>query len=163
VVLFVEELTPPVQQWVVLPWTSFLASTSAFLVHLFDASVVSYGKISQNAKTGIGVSIEAGCNGVEACLILLAALLAYPARWSGKLVGLTLGSVAIQAFNLLRIISLFYLAGWKTQAFEFAHLYLWQALIMLHVLVVWLVWMRRVTRQDFRRQHPKDTPSGARA
>lgn len=163
VLLFVGELTPPAQQWVVLPWTSFLASASAFLVQLFDANVVSYGKILQNAKTGIGVSIEAGCNGVEACLILLAALLAYPARWPAKLVGLALGFVAIQALNLLRIISLFYLAGWNTQAFEFAHLYLWQALIMLDVLVVWLVWMRWVARQDFRRQHLKDTPSGARA
>jgi hypothetical protein len=26
--------------------------------------------------------------------------------------------------------------------FEFAHLYVWQALIMLDVLVVWLIWIR---------------------
>jgi hypothetical protein len=28
------------------------------------------------------------------------------------------------------------------KVFEFAHLYLWQALIMLDVLVVWLLWVR---------------------
>jgi hypothetical protein len=28
------------------------------------------------------------------------------------------------------------------QAFEWAHLYLWQMLIMLDVLIVWLLWIR---------------------
>ncbi|WP_043330764.1 exosortase H [Curvibacter gracilis] len=164
VVLFVGELTPPVQQWLIVPWTSFLASASAFLVQAVDTNVVSYGKVLQNAKTGMGVSIEAGCNGVEACLILLAALTAYPARWRYKLVGIGIGFVAIQLVNLVRIITLFYLAGWNAQAFEFAHLYLWQALIMLDVVVVWLVWMRWVARQDFRREHLQahaGTASGA--
>ena len=46
------------------------------------------------------------------------------------------------------IITLFYLAGWNAQVFEFAHLYLWQALIMLDVLVVWLLWMRWVARTE---------------
>ena len=41
------------------------------------------------------------------------------------------------------------LAGWHREVFEFAHLYLWQALIMLDVLVVWLLWMRWVARREF--------------
>lgn len=153
VVLFVGELTPPIQQWIVVPWTTLLASASAHLVQTFDTHVISYGKVLQNARTGVGVSIEAGCNGIEACLILLAALAAYPARWQAKLTGIVIGFVAIQSVNLLRIITLFYLAGWSASAFEFAHLYLWQALIMLDVVVVWLVWMRWVARQEFRRAH----------
>lgn len=50
--------------------------------------------------------------------------------------------LAVQGVNLLRIISLFYLGQWRFGVFEFAHLYLWQALIMLDVLVVWLLWER---------------------
>ena len=30
--------------------------------------------------------------------------------------------------------------------FEWAHLYVWQALIMLDVLVVWLIWVRTLPR-----------------
>jgi hypothetical protein len=30
--------------------------------------------------------------------------------------------------------------------FEWAHLYVWQALIMLDVLIVWLVWIRTLPR-----------------
>jgi exosortase H (IPTLxxWG-CTERM-specific) len=145
-VLFLAELTPPVQSWVVMPWTALLASGSAFLVHLFDAQVLAHGNVLQHTASGSGVAIEAGCNGVEACIMLAAAMLAYPAGARCKLAGLLLGSLAIQGLNLLRIISLFYLLEWSTAAFEFAHLYLWQALIMLDVVVVWLVWLRWATR-----------------
>lgn len=44
--------------------------------------------------------------------------------------------------TMLRVISLFYLGQWNTQVFNFAHEYLWQALIMLDVLIVWLLWIR---------------------
>ena len=130
----------------VLPWTTALASISAWLIGLFDAQVISYGKVLQHAGTGVGVSIEAGCNGVEACIILMAGVLAYPAPWRMKLAGLAIGVLAIQGVNVLRVISLFYLADWDQQWFEFAHLYLWQVLIMLDVLVVWLLWIRYVAR-----------------
>lgn len=152
--LFLAELTPPAQAWLVEPWTALLARASAALVGLFDDSVIAYGRVLQDSASGIGVSIEAGCNGVEACLILLAAVLAYPAPWRARLLGIGLGFAAIQAANLLRIITLFYLAGWNMQVFEFAHLYLWQALIMLDVLVVWMVWMRWVARREFARALP---------
>ncbi len=145
--LMVLELTTPAQQWLVLPWTSLLTRITAFILSIFDPNAMSYGKILLDAKTGVGVSVEAGCNGVEACLILLAAMVAYPASWKMKLAGILVGSLAVQAVNILRVISLFYLARWDKELFEFAHLYLWQALIMLDVLVVWLVWIRLVARR----------------
>jgi exosortase H (IPTLxxWG-CTERM-specific) len=92
--------------------------------------------------SGFAVSIEAGCNGVEACIVLFAAIVAFPARWRDRLVGLAAGFVAVQALNVVRIISLFYLGQWNFAWFEFAHHYLWQGLIMLDVLVVFLVWAR---------------------
>ena len=147
-VLFLAELTSPAQFWLVEPWTNMIATAGAAVLRTFDPSVIADGKILRDASTGVGVSIEAGCNGVEACLILLSALLAYPARWWSKLVGVVLGFVAIQAANLARIVTLFYLADWSAAVFEFAHLYLWQALIMLDVLVVWLIWMRWVTARE---------------
>jgi exosortase H (IPTLxxWG-CTERM-specific) len=147
--LFLAELTAPVQRAVVVPWTGFLASASAFLMRLADPSVLSHGNVLQDMRSGVGISVEAGCNGVEACIMLAAALFAYPAALRARMAGLLAGSVAIQLLNLVRIVSLYYLAQWSTPAFEFAHLYLWQALIMLDVLVVWLVWLRWVTRRQY--------------
>ena len=111
---------------------------------LFDPQIITYGNIIQSQSTGFGVAIEAGCNAVEACIVLAAAILAFPSSWRHKLLGLVIGMVVVQAANILRIISLFYLGQWRMDAFEFAHLYLWQGLIMLDVLVVWLIWVRAI-------------------
>jgi exosortase H (IPTLxxWG-CTERM-specific) len=159
--LFLAELTPPVQRLAVVPWTNFLASASAAILHLVDSGVLSYGNVLQDMRSGRGISVEAGCNGVEACIMLAAAVFAYPAQLRAKMTGLLVGSVAVQLLNLVRIISLFYLAQWSAPAFEFAHLYLWQALIMLDVLVVWLVWLRWVTRRQFAAQPAGADPAAA--
>ena len=159
--LFMAELTPPVQRMVVLPWTNFLAAASAALLHVVDSNVLSYGNVLQDMRSGRGISVEAGCNGVEACIMLAAAVFAYPADLRARVTGLLVGAVAIQLLNLVRIVSLFYLVQWSARAFEFAHLYLWQALIMLDVLLVWLVWLRWVTRRQFAAQSTGADPAVA--
>jgi exosortase H (IPTLxxWG-CTERM-specific) len=139
--LLAAELTPPVQAAFVLPWTEALARVSAALITVFDPSVTVAGKVLQ-AKGGFAVSIEAGCNGIEAAIVLIAAMLAFPAPWKHRAIGIAAGLAAVQVLNVVRVVSLFYLGQWSFAAFEWAHLYLWQALIMLDVLVVWLVWIR---------------------
>ena len=42
----------------------------------------------------------------------------------------------------MRIISLFYLGQWNQVWFDWFHLYLWQALIVLDALVAFLIWLR---------------------
>jgi len=145
--LFGIELLGPVQQYLVMPWTGMLASISASLAQLFDADVMTYGNVVQSSVNGFGVAIMPGCNGVEACIIFAAAIGAFPCSWRAKLVGLGICLLAVQAVNILRIVSLFYLGQWNMQWFEFAHLYLWQGLIMLDVLVVWLLWVRYLARR----------------
>jgi len=159
-VLFGAELTPWAQTYLVVPWTNALASLSTWLVTLFDPGVVATGKVIRSTANGFAVSIEAGCNGVEATIVLLAAMLAFPAPWKHRLIGLAVGIVAVQALNVVRVISLFYLGQWNLAVFEFAHLYVWQALIMLDVLVVWLVWVRTLPRTD---TGPPSTPPPAAA
>ena len=144
VALFAAELTPPAQRALVLPWTEGLARVSAGLVTLFDPQVAASGKVLASTRNGFAVSIEAGCNGVEAAIILIAAMLAFPAPWKHRAIGIVAGLVTVQALNVVRVVTLFYLGQWNMNAFEWAHLYLWQALIMLDVLIVWLVWIRTI-------------------
>lgn len=157
--LFALELTPWVQRYAVVPWTNALATISTSLVTLFDANVIASGKVIRSMTNGFAVSIEAGCNGVEATIVLIAAIFAYPAPWRHRFVGLLIGFVAVQALNVVRVISLFYIGQWNLAAFEWAHLYVWQALIMLDVLVVWLIWVRRVPREDDRERAPPAPPA----
>ena len=142
VLLFSIDMLNPVQQYLVLPWTATLAQICMKLVTMFDVNAAAMGKVLWNPSTGVGVSIETGCNGIEAYITLLAAVVAFPSSWKHKLWGLGVGFIAVQGLNVVRVISLFYLAQWDTTIFRIAHEYLWQALIMLDVLVVWLVWVR---------------------
>jgi exosortase H (IPTLxxWG-CTERM-specific) len=140
------ELLPPVQEHVIAPFTAGIAHAAVGLMHPFDHEVIAQGNEIRRGVGGNGISIVAGCSGVEAVLILIAAVLAFPAPWRHKLIGIGLGFVAIQSLNLVRIISLFYLHEWSKVWFDWFHLYLWQALIILDALVFWLIWLRYVPR-----------------
>ena len=146
---FVFELTPVGQRYLVIPVTSAVAKISATIIGTFDADTVSAGKTIWNPSNGFGVSIEAGCNGIEASIFLVAVMLAFPSSWRQKLMGIAIGTASVHLLNLLRIISLFYIGQWNQELFEWAHLYIWQALIMLDVLIVFLLWLRYLvsTRQ----------------
>lgn len=158
--LFGANLLNAVQQHVVLPWTSFLAKVCVALLTGFDKTVAAQGKVIWNITTGFGVSIEPGCNGIEACIVLLAAIVAFPSRWQDKLLGFAAGAMTIQALNVARVVSLYYLGQWDMKVFHFAHAYLWQIFIMLDVVVVWLCWARWTRRG----QAPTDgAPSHAEA
>jgi hypothetical protein len=76
-------------------------------------------------------------------------------------VGIGIGFVAIQSLNLVRIISLFYLGQYSRVWFDWFHLYLWQALIVLDALAVWLIWLRYLPRPA-RRSQAADRAAGAR-
>jgi len=146
--LFTVEMLTPVQEHVITPFTGLLARLSAAIVLPFDDTIIAYGKILQFKDTGFAVSIEAGCNGVEATIVLIAGIVAYPASWRARLLAIGLGFLAIQALNLVRIISLFYLGNWNMDIFSWIHLYLWPALIMLDVLIVFTVYLRYLGSQN---------------
>ena len=84
-----------VQQHIVLPWTATLAKICSSLVVWFDETASAQGKVLWNTATGFGVSIEAGCNGIEACIVLFAAIIAFPSSWRHKIMGFLVGFVAI--------------------------------------------------------------------
>jgi len=141
-VLFTVEMLRPVQEAVIVPFTGSLATISAAFIQPFDDSVRVFGKVLQDSASGFAVSIEAGCNGVEAAIVLIAAVLAFPASWKYRIAAILAGFFAIQAMNILRIISLFYIGQWNQDIFTWTHLYLWPVLIMLDVLIVFLVYLR---------------------
>ena len=125
------------------PFTAQIAAVSASLVSLADPDAYSAGYILGSRSSGFAVAIRPGCNGVEVMVLLAAAILAFPASWRYRTLGMALGMLAIQVLNLARIISLFYIGQWNEVVFEWAHLYVWPALIMLDALIVFLIWLYR--------------------
>jgi exosortase H (IPTLxxWG-CTERM-specific) len=129
-----------------LPFTGLLADVSGWLIMLFDPNVATEGIVIRSLTNGFAVAIAPGCDGIEAVIILVAAVVAFPSPWKHKIAGVVIGFFAIQALNLVRIISLFYMGQYSQVAFDWFHLYLWQALIVLDALAVWLIWLRYLPR-----------------
>ena len=152
--LFAIEMLNPVQQALIQPFTALLASISTAVILPFDDTVIAQGRILRDATTGFAVSIEAGCNGVEAAIVLIAGIVAFPASVQHKVIAILAGFVFVQALNIVRIISLFYLGQWNYTVFEWFHLYLWPVLIMLDVLVVFAIYL-----QWLGKRHPEAQPS----
>lgn len=146
--LFALELFEPIRQAVILPFTGFLATISVTIMQLFDSDVISSADVIRSSSTGQAVRIAAGCNGVEAVIVLFAAIFAFPSSVKHKVYGFVLGFFAIQLLNLVRIISLYYLLQWDKTWFDWFHLYLWQALIILDALIVWLIWLRYLPKEN---------------
>jgi exosortase H (IPTLxxWG-CTERM-specific) len=149
------ELTPLGQASLVTPWTDGVARASGALMRTFDASITTSGNVIGSRSHPFAVAIEAGCNGLEATFVLVAAMLAFPSPWLHRLRGIVVGVAAVQALNVVRVVSLFYLGRWNRDVFEWAHLYVWQALIMLDVLIVWVAWVRFIPERP---QAPPGSP-----
>jgi exosortase H (IPTLxxWG-CTERM-specific) len=131
---------PPVREHVIGPFTEAITYIAGWLIRLFGGQVQIHGNML--SIPGFAVEILDMCNGVEATLILWAALLAFPAPWLYKGKGLLIGTLSIHALNIIRIISLLYLGAYNERWFHWVHWYLWDALIMLDILIVFLAWIR---------------------
>lgn len=95
---------------------------------------------------GSGMLIIADCTPTQAILMLGAAMLASPAAWRARCVGLALGSTLLTGFNLARVLILLFVAKLWPDAFEFVHIYVWQSatfLVLCVIVVVWLRWVRQ--------------------
>src|SRR5882724_7706310 len=84
------------------PFTAGIARASGVGLNLLGQQVSLQGTIIQSSR--FAVNIRNGCNGVEAMLIFLAAVLAFPASWRARLLGLGLGTIVILFAVLLWIL-----------------------------------------------------------
>lgn len=131
----------PVNDAVVVPFTAGVARVSAGALRLIgeDASVSG----TEIRSSRFAVNIENGCNGVETALLFGAAVLAFPAPWRRRLLGLLAGFVAIQAINLVRVVSLFWIGAHRPALFSSSHTVLWQSIVVLCGVLLFLAWATR--------------------
>jgi len=104
------------------------------------------GPVLLSPSNGFAIEMMDGCNGLNVTLLLWSAIMAFPANWQPKIAGIALGGIFVQSLNLVRFISLFYLGQYSRQWFEFAHGYLWEALLVLDAIVFYWIWMSRAGR-----------------
>ena len=131
-----------VNDHVIEPFTGGIARVSGATLDLLGQDVHMNGTIIRGRR--FAVNIRNGCNGVEAMLIFLAAVLAFPAPWRSRLLGLAIGIVAIQAVNLIRVVALFLTGAYFPAWFDASHTVVWQTVVILFSVLLWILWANRL-------------------
>jgi exosortase H (IPTLxxWG-CTERM-specific) len=125
-----------------VPFTSFIAFASGFLINLFGGT--SFVNGTHLSTPQFGINIVDGCNGIYATVILVAGVVAYPSKIIHKIIGVVIGFIAIFLLNLIRVISLLYLGQAYPDIFEEIHIFIWQPIIIIWAIYIWYLWWSKI-------------------
>ncbi len=83
------------------------------------------------------------CGALPSMTIFVASVLAFPASWRKRLIGVAAGLPLLYIINLIRLAALAVLGAVDTSGrwFNFAHHYVWQGIYLVFVVAVWLAWV----------------------
>ena len=93
---------------VIQPFTTLSAALSTAIILPFDDTVIAQRRILRDATSGFAVSIEAGGNDIEAALVRIADVVAFPAQVKHKIIAVPAGFFFVRVLNIVRIITLTY-------------------------------------------------------
>ncbi len=138
IVLYAVSSIGVVNDRVILPFTELVVAATAFLLQLARQPIDVVGTVIRSANFALDVRM--GCNGIEAMMVLAAAMLAFPATLRSRLAGLLVGTVAIQILNLIRVASLVWLGEHHRNLFDFIHVGVWQSIVILAAVSMFVFW-----------------------
>jgi exosortase H (IPTLxxWG-CTERM-specific) len=138
VVLYAVVALNAVNDHVIVPFTALVARCAAAFLGGIGSGIVVTGTVMRSPS--FALDVHNGCNGVEAAILLIAAILAFPASLRSRLLGIAASGVAIELLNLVRLSSLFWLGEHHRQVFDFFHVAVWQSLIILAAISLFVFW-----------------------
>ena len=130
----------PVVEYAVIPFTALVTRVSSAILILLGVDAQAVG--TRLAGEGVSFELRNGCNGVWATIIFVSAVLAFPSPLRQKLLGVLAGFAAIFCINQIRVISLYFIVLHYPGAFEGAHIYVWQSIVIGASVLLWLFWAR---------------------
>ena len=116
------------------------AVSTAAVLRCFGIEAKAFGDVIYGP--GVSLRIIGECTGFAPVAVLVAAVVCFPVRVRAKVVGVLAGVPAILVINQGRLLSLWFLETWQPGSLDFAHVYLWQPVMVVMTLAVWLVWLR---------------------
>lgn len=126
------------------PFTGGVAAASGVALKVMGQDITKIGTIIRLNDRNFAVNIRNGCNGLETMVIFLAAVVAFPAPWKARVIGLVLGSIAIQAINLVRVVALFFTGAYFPKFFDSSHTVVWQTIVIAFGVFLWIFWADRL-------------------
>jgi exosortase H (IPTLxxWG-CTERM-specific) len=122
-------------------YLNVLAAISGWVLELFgtEVNVKGPGIIGSN----FAVAVAQGCDAIQVCSLLAAAVLAFPVSWGARFRGLAIGIALLQALNILRIVTLYWIGDSAfSRYFKTAHEMIWPAVLIVVTIATWILWVR---------------------
>lgn len=124
------------------PIERFLTRSAAELARLAGGSPeILNGNVIVVSQATLLVNHE--CTGLFVLVVLACFILAYPAKWRPKLIGLAFGVSMLSALNVVRIATLVRLAEFYPSLLEYFHEYVWQGVFLMLVTLYAMSWVER--------------------
>lgn len=141
ILYFIFGIAPGVRAGLIKPYTELLAKAVAAVVNIFGEGASVRGTLVESQRFSIQIAM--GCDGVEASSLFIAGVLAFPASWRAKLIGLSAGIPLIHAINLARLVGLFYAGVFLPSMIEEVHVYIAQTIVILLSTALLIFWLER--------------------
>ena len=88
------------------------------------------------------------CTAYYPIAIYIAAVLAFPAPWLRRLLGVVAGVPVMLVINQVRLVSLCYINRSFPEQFETLHIVVWQSLIIFFTVLLWMLWATMFARRS---------------
>jgi len=129
---------PWLDRTIITPWTEANAAAAAAVSTALGQRAYAYD--TSLIASGGRLVVKKGCNGVEAFVILVSAILASPVAVSRRLLGVLLAAAGIFGCNILRLVNLLFVAVHYPERLDLFHIYVWQTLIVLMAFGIFMLW-----------------------
>jgi exosortase/archaeosortase family protein len=121
------------------------ARAAGAVIRLTDPTVRVTG-VEITGRTSL--TIAKNCDAMDVNLLLVAAMVAFPAPWRRRLAGIAAGGGLVSAVNVLRIVTLYHLNVHAPRAFEVVHGEAWPLLMVALAVTVFAIWTRWTRRSE---------------
>jgi exosortase/archaeosortase family protein len=117
-----------------------LAAISGWVLNSCGMEVKVVG--TQIVGSDFAVAVAQGCDAIQVCSLLAAAVLAFPVSWGARFRGLAIGTALLQILNILRIVTLYWMGAYFSNFFKTAHEVVWPGTLIVATVVTWILWVR---------------------
>jgi exosortase H (IPTLxxWG-CTERM-specific) len=127
-----------------------LAAMSAWILEQMTTGIKLRGTIIHGDL--FSVQIAPGCDAYRICALLGSAILAFPARWKTKAIGLFFGLLWLNSLNFVRIVGLYFIGAYWHEHFQDSHEVYFPIFLICMTIAAWMIWVRSATDDLIERQ-----------
>lgn len=119
-------------------FTATIAALTGAILRMFG--IAAHAEGTRVIGPSFQVRIVNNCNGVYVTALVVAAMLATPASWMRRTLGIAGATAAIYVLNLGRTSSLFAIGSYRHDWFNFFHVYVWETVVVMATLAIFVAW-----------------------